>query len=274
MDKKVDEKANKAHAHAGGHGVQVIVRAAEILWALRAHPEGQSIPALVKSVGLARPTVHRLVGTLQSVGFVSRTAGGQVRLGAALSILGAAANNELVAEVHSHLQALSRSVNESILLATFDGEVVTCIDFVASPQSLQAVAQMGMPLPIHCTAIGKSLLPELSRDEFISLVPEELQTRTENTISTRELLLKEVERIREVGVAFDREEYEMGVCGLGASISCGDRGLRAAIGILMPSLRFYGNEERLASELVTTRDVILGQLTTSRGVEKLQSPRT
>lgn len=260
MAEVLAEHTDQPSARPSGDGVQVILRAVEILWALRAHPEGQSLPELARNVGLARPTVHRVVSTLQSVGFVSRTAAGRVRLGAALSILGAAVNNELVAELHPHLLALSRSVNESVLLATFDGDMVTCVDFVAPPQSLQAVAQMGMPLPVYCTAIGKSLLPELTGDEFVSLIPEKLRPRTANTVSTRELVLKEVQRVREMGVAFDREEYEVGVCGLGTSVSIAQRGIRAAIGMLVPSVRFYSNEDRLAAELIKTRDQIMGQL--------------
>lgn len=244
-----------------GDGVQVILRAVDILWALRAHPEGQTLPQIARAVGLARPTVHRIVNTLESAGFVSEMAGGHVRLGSALAILGAAANTELSVELHPHLEALSRAVNESVMLATFESDRLTCVDFIASPQSLQAVAKTGLPLPLYCTAIGKALLPELTRDEFVRLFPENLQPRTANTISTRELLSKEVERVWEAGVAFDREEYETGICGLGIAIPC-PGGIRAAIGILVPSVRFHGNEERLASELMMTRNLVRGRLNT------------
>ncbi len=69
------------------------------------------------------------------------------------------------------------------MLAAREGERLTCLDFIASPQSLQAVALTGVPLPIHCTVVGKSLLPFLTRDEFVRLIPEKRQPRAVNTIT-------------------------------------------------------------------------------------------
>lgn len=237
-------------------GVQVIHRAVDILWELRAHPEGRSIPAIARAVGLARPTVHRIVNTLEAVGFVLSLPGGQVRLGAALGILAEAANSELASELRPYLKALSSEINEGVILAVLNGDRMVCVDYISSPQSLQAVTATGAPVPVHCTAIGKALLPELSPEEFERLVPEELQERTPKTITTRKGLLKEIERIRSRGVAFDLEEYEIGLCGLGIALSPIPQGTLVSIGILAPAVRFWGNEERLASELEKTRDLI------------------
>jgi DNA-binding IclR family transcriptional regulator len=203
--------------------------------------------------------VHRIINTLESVGFVSQAPPGHVRLGSALAVLGAAASPELTVELHPYLEALSVAINESVMLATLDREKLMCVDFIASPQSLQAVAKTGMPLPIHCTAIGKAVLPELTEEEFADLIPNKLHLRTANTIATRDLLWEEASRIKAAGVAFDREEYEMGICGLGTTVPCSKR-MRAAIGVLVPSVRFYGNEEKLAAELARTRDLIRSRL--------------
>ena len=259
VDELLMERVDITSARSRSDGVQVILRAVDILWALRACPEGQSLPQLARRLGLARPTVHRVVKTLASVGFVAQLPNGHIRLGSALSILGAAANTKISVELHPYLVALSRDINESVMLATLEGERLTCLDFIASPQSLQAVALTGMALPFHCTAIGKSILPELTELEFLNLIPEYPRRWTANTIGTREALWTETQRVREAGVALDREEYETGLCGLGASVSRPD-GVRAAIGVLVPSVRFYGNEERLICELLKTRDLVRAAL--------------
>jgi DNA-binding IclR family transcriptional regulator len=242
-------------AHPGQDGVQVIYRAVDILWALRAHPEGLSLPEIAREVGLARPTVHRIVSTLEAVGFVLPMPGGRVRLGVALSILGAAANTRLEAELRPYLEALSQAVNESVVLAVLHGDRLVCAGFVASPQSLQAVTATGAPVPLHCTAVGKALLAELSPPEFARLIPERLPSLTSHTIASRELLLKEVEGIKAAGVAYDVEEYEVGLCGVGVAAPS-LHGTQASFGILVPSVRFYGNEERLAAELRKTCDLV------------------
>jgi DNA-binding IclR family transcriptional regulator len=192
-----------------GDGVQVLMRAADILWALRAHPEGYSLSQLAKTLGLARPTVHRIVNTLKSIGFVAELPGGRVKLGAALAVLGAAADHELATAVRPYLKALSHTVKESVMLATLEGDELVCIEFIASayPQSLQAVTATGTPIPLHCTAVGKSLLSELTADEFARLAPRDLEPYTPNTICSHGQLSEDLERVRALGVAFDREDW-------------------------------------------------------------------
>jgi DNA-binding IclR family transcriptional regulator len=249
------ELTRRAVGRSGHDGVQVITRAVDILWVLRAHPEGMSMPEIAREVGLARPTVHRIVSTLEAVGFVLPVSDGRVRLGAALAILGAQANTKLESELRPHLEALSHAVNESVVLAMLHGDRVVCAGFVASPQSLQAVTATGAPVPVHCTAVGKALLAELTPSEFARLVPQQLQARTPSTITSRERLREEIDGIKAAGVAFDVEEYEAGLCGVGVAVPSLD-GTPASVGILVPSVRFHGSEERLASELRRTCDLV------------------
>lgn len=52
------------------NGVQVIRRAAQILDALKDAPTGTSLSQIAARTGLARSTVHRLVGALEREQFV------------------------------------------------------------------------------------------------------------------------------------------------------------------------------------------------------------
>lgn len=56
---------------AGGAGIQVIARAADILRALRLAKDGLSQAEAAERVGLARSTIHRLLNALEDEGLGS-----------------------------------------------------------------------------------------------------------------------------------------------------------------------------------------------------------
>jgi DNA-binding IclR family transcriptional regulator len=237
-------------------GVQVIARAAEILRALKGHPEGLSLSQIAREVGLARSTVHRIVGALEAERFVaSASQYGGIRLGPGLAPLAAAVNMQLRHELHPYLERLSKEVNETVDLAVLDGDRVLFIDQIAAPHRLQAVSAVGATFPLYCTANGKALLAEVSLQQVEHLVPEHLSALTPHTITTRERLLEELQCIRIERIAFDREEHTMGICAVGSAIQ-DVLGNLVAITIPLPSIRFYGNEQKLASMLLHTCDRI------------------
>src|SRR5579885_1819140 len=192
-------------------GVQVIARAAEIMRALIDQPEGLSLAQISRKVGLARSTVHRIVTALEAERFViSSFPGGRVRLGPGLVPLAASVRIELRQEAHPFLEQLSREVNETVDLAILNADKVLFIDQIAAPQRLQAVSAVGVAFPLYCTANGKAILAALPPAQAERLLPRELEPLTPYTITSREQLLEELERIRRTGVAFDREEHTLG----------------------------------------------------------------
>ncbi len=241
-------------------GVQVIARAGEILRALKDHPKGLSLSQIAREVGLARSTVHRIVTALEAEHFVtSASPNGLIRLGLGLALLAAVVNSELRYKLRPYLEELSREANETVDLAVLDEDRVFFIDQIAVPHRLQAVSAVGTTFPLYCSANGKALLAELPLEQVELLVPDRLQALTPHTITTREQLLEELQRIRIERVAFDREEHTVGICAVGTTIR-DVLGSLAAITIPVPSIRFYGNEQKLASTLLRTCDRIRQEL--------------
>ncbi len=159
----------------------------------------------------------------------------------------------------TYLEELSREANETVDLAVLDEDRVFFIDQIAVPHRLQAVSAVGTTFPLYCSANGKALLAELPLEQVELLVPDRLQALTPHTITTREQLLEELQRIRIERVAFDREEHTVGICAVGTTIR-DVLGSLAAITIPVPSIRFYGNEQKLASTLLRTCDRIRQEL--------------
>jgi DNA-binding IclR family transcriptional regulator len=233
-------------------GVQVIGRAAEILRTLHDVPEGMTLSQLAQAAGLARTTVHRIVQALQTEGLVTTPDGrGAVRLGPELGRLAAGTSAAIAWSIRPFLEALAQEVNETIDLATLYGTRVRFIDQVVPGRRLRATSIFGEQFPAHSTANGKALLAELPVPTVEATFPAQLERFTANTITTRRELLAELERVREAGVAFDREETELGICAVAAVIANG-LGPQAAITIAAPTDRFHEAEAAFAEAVRTT----------------------
>ena len=236
-------------------GVQVIARAADMLRQLATEPHGLTLSQLVARTGLPRSTVHRIVGALAEEGFVGVSPSGQFRIGPSLIGLAVASRRDLRHEVAPYLQRLSHELHETVDLAVLDGGDVLFIDQYTSQRTLRIVSEIGARFPVHCTANGKALLAGLPDDELAELLPARLQRLTRNTITDRRKLLDELEQVRESGVAYDREEYSVGISAVGTTVRDA-MGSVAAVTVVVPASRFVGQEERLGEALLRTRDEI------------------
>jgi DNA-binding IclR family transcriptional regulator len=245
-------------------GVQVIARAAEILRTLHDVPEGMTLSQLAQAAGLARTTVHRIVQALQTEGLVTTPDGrGAVRLGPELGRLAAGTSAAIAWSIRPFLEALAQEVNETIDLATLYGTRVRFIDQVVPGRRLRATSIFGEQFPAHSTANGKALLAELPVPTVEATFPAQLERFTANTITTRRELLAELERVREAGVAFDREETELGICAVAAVVANG-LGPQAAVTIAAPTDRFHEAQDAFADAVrATARDATASLLRVS-----------
>lgn len=209
-----------------------------------------SLSQIAERVGLARSTVHRLVTALEAERFVaSASPNGRVRLGPGLARLAGAASSDVRGVIHPSLERLSRELNETVDLAVLEHDHVRFIDQVAAPRRLRAVSAVGAVFPAHCTANGKALLAAAPGAEVLRWLPARLERQTPNTITDREELLAELDRVRAEGVGYDREEHTIGICAVGAVVR-DPAGALAAVTVPLPSQRFYGKEEKLAAALL------------------------
>jgi DNA-binding IclR family transcriptional regulator len=233
---------------AGGVGIQVITRAADILRALRAAPGGLSQAEVAEQVGLARSTIHRLLNALEDEGLVE--SGGprsRYRLGPEIGRLADTARRGLISCIHPLLEELSHEVNETADLSVLDRDRATFVDQVVTPHRLLAVSSVGESFPLHCTANGKAFLAGMPPQDLARALAGRLVALTPRTITDPAALARELERVREDGIAYDREEHAEGICAVGAEL----RGLAVAVSVPMPAQRFYGREAEL-------RDALLG----------------
>lgn len=235
--------------------VQVIGRAVKILRVLR-ETGGLNLSQLSRDVGLAHSTVHRIISTLKDENLVSiNQETGRIELGLELLSLGAAVMDDTCRYLRPYLRNLSFEVDETVELSIFEKGRMLLIDQIPKTHRLEAVSKAGAEFPLHSTATGKAFLAEISLEQVKQLLPEHLEIYTASTIQTRKQLIRELEEIKATGYAIDRAENTAGVYAVGVGVQI-FRTRRVYITVPVPEVRFVGNENKIISALLQTRNDI------------------
>jgi len=164
---------------------------------------------------VAPSTAHRLLAALQYRGFVTQDpATRRYRAGAVLLKVGLTAVRDLDLRRAARpvLERLSMLVEETVNLVVLQGSDTLFVDCVESPKIIRVGSRTGVLLPAHCTAGGKALLAELSREAFRELYPKaRVRKMTPQSMVNRSDLEKELAdvRARGYGTNFGESEHDL-----------------------------------------------------------------
>ena len=136
----------------------------------------------------------------------------------------------------------------------------------SSKNTVRMASHIGLHNPMYCTGVGKAIMAYLPRSEQEQIwKATEIIPYTDKTITDYELMLKELDHIKECGYAIDDEENEMGVRCVAVAIPGPDG--RADSAFSISGLAPYMTPERIrrvASLALDTRTDILADLGVGR----------
>jgi IclR family KDG regulon transcriptional repressor len=199
------------------------------------------IAGMVKQLKWKKSTVHRIASSLEELGYLEQNPLTlKYRLSLKLFSLGNLTKTRL--NLHAaalpFLEKLQRDTGESIYLGVMDRHEVVYVEHLPSQHLLQPLVQVGSRAPLHCTAIGKALLSDLSVDELRTIFRTSgLKKPTPNTLSTLKAVKKALVEIRKTGFAIDNEEYHLGIRSIAAPIRDGAGRVIAGISVAGPTVR-------------------------------------
>jgi DNA-binding IclR family transcriptional regulator len=251
-----------------------VLKALTVLETLSRSREGRGVTELSQELGLTKANCHRLLRTLIGAGYaVQDDDTKRYRLSLRMWEIGVAALDrlDLTETVHPHLQVLADAADESVQLATMDGDSIVYVDKADSRHPLRATTQVGSRVPAYCVSTGKALLAftEHSLDRLIY----PLTAFTATTITTRARMEREVTAIRRAGYAVNRGEWREGIWGIAAPVRDGTGVPVAAVGVWGPEVRFRGPAvARLAGHVLDAAQIISVRLG-YRGSESSSSKR-
>lgn len=196
------------------------------------------IADIADELGMSRSTTHRYVTTLLALGYLEQGRSRKYRLGLRVTDLGMSALNAtgLRENVHPFLEELRERTGYTIGLAILDGAEILYVDRARSWRRAERETDLGLypgsRMPAYCTAMGKVLLAylpdEVQRDLIAQL---KLERNTPSTITSKQALRAELERIAEDGYAINDQELRPGLQAIAVPIRDESREVIAAVGI-------------------------------------------
>jgi len=225
-----------------GGPVSVLERAVSVLSAFDAeHPE-MGISELARRTGLAKSTVHRLVGDLVRLGLLEQSANG-VRLGIRLFEFGQLAprHRTLKEAALPFMEDLREATQSNVHLAVLEGIEVVYLEILRVRDSQPLPSRVGGRMPAHATGVGKAIMAFSPPEVVKARVDAGLERRTAYTVIMPGALHRELLTIHETGVSFDRQESAMGVVCAAAPVFGPDGAVQAALSVT-------GRAERLDVE--------------------------
>ena len=229
-----------APGDAPGYPVRSVAKALEILLLLRDR-ETIGIAQTSRELGIARSTVHRLLGMLEQYEFAQRDPAGRgYRAGMALVSLGLAAvvRMDIRRQARPHMERLAGEVEETVTLMGLEGANVRFLDCVESPRPIRVAGRTGLLRPAHCTSVGKAILAQLPPEELARLYPDEtLQRLTDRSIGSRRALFSALEHVRTNGYATNLGESDTDLVAVGVAIPDVTGPPQAGLGVSAPATR-------------------------------------
>ncbi|WP_067168751.1 IclR family transcriptional regulator [Microtetraspora niveoalba] len=229
----------------------MLARAARILYSFSGLDPELSLTDVVRRTGLPRSSVHRILDQLVQLRALER-AGSRYRLGLGLIELGglAAHQNRLREVCRPHLDALHESTGAMVHLAILDGHEIVYLERLGGASNGRIPSRLGGRQPAYCTGAGKALLAFSCEGTVAQVIAEGMPPRTANTITRPQLLRQELARVRDRGVAFDREENYRGIFCVAAPLR--DTTGRPVAAISLSGAPGAMNTQRLIPPLLTT----------------------
>lgn len=228
-----------AEAPAGA-GTGTLGKAMAVLEIVAASDDPMRFTDILKRSDQPRGTLHRQLSNLVEEGLLAVNRDHSYALGVRLLKFAskAWAGNEFRTIAEPHLRRLHDITGETVHLGVLRGLDVIYLDKVESRQAVRMYSQIGNASPVYCTGVGKAALSSLPDTEIARILPRIVfHCFTEHTLRDAAALSAEIEEIRRSGVAFDREEHEIGIRCVAAPIHSADRSFVAGVSVTGPAYR-------------------------------------
>ncbi len=200
-----------------------------------------SLTEIMQAVDLPKPTVFRILATLEEAGMLQREPDAK-RYAPGERLSNLAANVLLHSPYRSArraiLEELVEKLGETCNLTIPNGNYVMYLERVEASWPLRINLHAGSKVPLYASASGKIFLAHTQkrlRDRLLANAP--LINHTKNTLVTMRELEAEFSKIRRVGYATDNEEYLAGICCLAVPITNDQDRVIAAVSVHGPTSR-------------------------------------
>lgn len=222
-----------ARDNTGPDFIEALARGLDVIAAFPPHVPAMSLSELAAATGLARPTVRRILLTLEELGYVRSGDAGFTLTPRVLELgMVYVLSQGLWDLARPHLHDLVSRTGESSSIAQLDGSDIVYVARVAVPKIIALQVSVGTRFPALPTSLGKVLLADLSPDELerVLALPSRSGVTARWTPSARERDTALAE-VRAQGWALTDEQLAMGIRSIAAPIRDGHGRAVAAVNV-------------------------------------------
>lgn len=223
------EKAEKL-----GDSVRAVERALDILKAFTPSDHQLTAGELLKRVDLSRPTLYRLLRTLEHSGFIVASGDPQrFQLGPSVAYLAHVWSSglDIATLAQPMLRRLWEETGETVSLMVHQGDYRTCVAELPSAQPLSFKRGVGYREHVTAGASGRAILAFAPSPESY------LNKEGGRHIDDLQEYLRNLERIRQQGYAISREELIKGAVAVAVPFFFGDGKVMGSLAVFGPSVR-------------------------------------
>ncbi len=163
-----------------------------LLEALARAEGGLTLTDVAQRVQLAPSTAHRLLATLEKMGYVYQAGDlGRWYVGLQAFTVGTSflANRDFVAQSHPYMRRLMEQSGETANLGILDGTDAVFIDQVQCREMMRTIVKLGSRVPLHASGVGKAIFAAMPDDEIEAILKVKgLPRITGNTITSPETM--------------------------------------------------------------------------------------
>ncbi|ABR73645.1 IclR family transcriptional regulator [Actinobacillus succinogenes] len=231
------------------NGNQSLIRGLRLIEILSRFPNGCSLLQLSNVAELNKSTVHRLLQGLQQEGFVQpSTRIGSYRLTSKCLSIGQKmlSSVNIISLVSPYLETLNLELGETVNFSMRENNHAIMIYKLEPTMGIMRTrAYIGQHLQLYCSAMGKLYLA-YDQAAYLDRYWQENETQikmlTCNTITKLPLMKKELEEVKKLGFAVDREENEIGISCIACPIFDSQNHVKYALSVSISTakLQQYG----------------------------------
>lgn len=210
---------NKARANSGN--IQAVEVALHVFGALAASGEPLGITELARRLGETKARVHRHLQTLRELGYADQDTGGTgYRLGWRAYRLAQEIqeNFHLRRVAASHLRTLYEETQHTVALGVAAGSSVAVIEAIQAAGDVAITIRPGSLIPAATSAMGRSMLAFLPREERAAILAQPSPALTPHTVHDVDAIDDLLDDIEKNWYAVAANERLPGVAALAAPI--------------------------------------------------------
>lgn len=220
-------------------------RAFGLLQLVVAAGEPVGVRELARRSGLSKSTTARMLGILDELGMVERTATGAARPGSGLQALtrrvgrSPAVLRDLLRPLTVDLQ---RAYDENAAVGIDDGDGLLYLDSARPATAVQVADPAGQLFPFHLVAPGLVAMADWPVDRLDEYLARPLETATDHSVTDPSTIRHRLVAIRRQGFVWTDQELDLDVNGVAVPI-CDASGRQVAVATLYgPAYRLNATE--------------------------------